>query len=67
MNLTQAGSAPNRTEREISRIAYALWQEAGWPTGRFMEFWEQAERQVMEVMAVREASGSQTEVAVRPA
>ena len=44
---TQSVSAISGTEREISRIAYALWQEAGWPTGRFMEFWEQAERQVI--------------------
>jgi len=32
------------THQEIARYAYLLWQEAGCPHGRDVEFWVKAER-----------------------
>jgi hypothetical protein len=31
---------------QIARAAYQLWEQAGKPTGRDMEFWLKAERQI---------------------
>ena len=33
---------------EIQSVAYRLWEEAGQPEGRDEEFWEQAQKQVLE-------------------
>lgn len=41
-------------EIEISRIAYRLWGAAGRPSGRYMEFWPQAEQQFKEANALAE-------------
>ncbi|PYI83791.1 MAG: hypothetical protein DME26_14440 [Verrucomicrobia bacterium] len=34
-------------EMEISRLAYTLWQQAGRPPERYMQFWDKAEAQVL--------------------
>ena len=36
------------TERRIRRRAKALWEQAGRPTGRDLEFWLEAEREFRE-------------------
>jgi hypothetical protein len=36
------------TENRIRRRARALWEESGWPSGRDLEFWLQAEREFQE-------------------
>jgi len=38
----------NETAPDISSVAYALWQEAGRPPGRYMDFWMKATKIVME-------------------
>ena len=35
------------THDEISRQAYELWQNRGCPTGRDLELWLEAERQLL--------------------
>jgi hypothetical protein len=36
------------TERRIRRRARELWEQAGWPNGRDLEFWLQAEQEFRE-------------------
>jgi hypothetical protein len=37
-----------QTHEKIQDRAYALWEKAGSPEGRKLEFWRQAERQLAE-------------------
>jgi len=39
---------------EISSIAYHLWEEAGSPSGRYLDFWMKATRLVAEAHRVAE-------------
>lgn len=34
------------TDQQISARAYELWEEAGRPEGRDLDFWHQAEREL---------------------
>jgi hypothetical protein len=47
---TGVGATDDGDERQeqIRRRAYELWEEAGSPTGREMDFWLQAEREIGE-------------------
>lgn len=36
------------THEVISQLAYALWEKAGRPSGQDLEFWLQAEAQLLE-------------------
>ncbi len=31
---------------EVARLARRLWQQAGWPTGRYIEFWTKVEQAI---------------------
>jgi hypothetical protein len=35
-----------KDEEKIEKIAYRLWERAGWPQGRDQEFWFEAERRI---------------------
>ena len=48
-------------ESSVSRVAYQLWEKAGRPAGRDLEFWLAAEAQVR--AAVRPAVAARTELA----
>jgi hypothetical protein len=48
-------------ESSVSRVAYQLWEKAGRPAGRDLEFWLAAEAQVR--AAVRPAVAVRTESA----
>jgi hypothetical protein len=38
--------ASRRSRQEIRARAYELWEQSGWPPGRDLEFWLQAEREL---------------------
>jgi len=44
------------SNEEISVLAYLLWEKAGRPTGRDLEFWDQAEKQLFAAHATKTAS-----------
>src|SRR5215813_10187125 len=44
---TKENNIPNYHDMEVSSIAYQLWQTAGRPTGRYMQFWMEAEERVL--------------------
>ena len=47
--MSAAGSGPSLPlHKDIERCAYLLWQEAGEPEGRDLEFYLQAEQQLRE-------------------
>lgn len=37
---------PSPRRREIRARAYQLWEQAGWPAGRDLEFWLEAEKEI---------------------
>jgi len=41
------GAEVRRLERELREAAYFLWEHAGRPDGRSLEFWCDAERQCL--------------------
>jgi len=41
---TQHSNALHLTE--IARLARRLWQQAGWPSGRYIEFWTKVEQAI---------------------
>lgn len=41
----QTNGALSQSQNEIARTAYRLWEQAGRPPGRNMEFWLKAEQQ----------------------
>lgn len=43
---TATKTFPGRRE-DVAARAYQLWEQHGWPDGRDMEFWLEAERQLM--------------------
>jgi len=56
----------NRDANSVSRVAYELWEKAGKPAGRDLEFWLAAEAQVRHVTT--NGTGHQVEKElVRPA
>jgi hypothetical protein len=40
-------NVPNYNDMEVSSVAYHLWQTAGRPAGRYMEFWAEAEQRIL--------------------
>jgi hypothetical protein len=51
-------------EASVSRVAYRLWENAGRPAGRDLEFWLAAEAQVRaSVKQTNDAGNSQASVA----
>jgi len=36
---------------EVSRLAFQLWRRAGYPEGRYIEFWQKASKQLIEGVA----------------
>ncbi len=43
---TQKTPFQTASSEQVSRRAYELWQQAGYPQGRDLEFWLAAERQL---------------------
>ena len=41
-----AGGGDRDTHDRISRRAYQIWEEEGWPQGREAEHWSRAEREI---------------------
>jgi hypothetical protein len=48
-------SSPNYEDMEVSSLAYHLWQTAGRPAGRYMEFWAEAEQRFRAEHEARDA------------
>jgi hypothetical protein len=46
-NPTPDDNVPNYNDMEVSSVAYHLWQTAGRPAGRYMEFWAEAEQRLL--------------------
>ena len=46
----------NRDEASVSRLAYQLWEDAGRPVGRDLEFWLAAESQLRAPTASRSSA-----------
>ena len=60
MNMNMKNSV-TRDEASVSRLAYQLWENAGRPVGRDLEFWLAAEAQLQAVTS-RHATVPQPEV-----
>lgn len=45
---------------QVRALAYQLWEQAGQPTGRELEFWLEAERQIEDEREERKSSDAST-------
>jgi DUF2934 family protein len=61
MNMNMEKSVTNN-EASVSRLAYQLWENAGRPAGRDLEFWLAAEAQVRSTTSPRAASALEIQV-----
>ena len=52
--------SPNYEDMEVSSLAYQLWQTAGRPAGRYMEFWAEAEQRLQAERNARAVKRSPT-------
>jgi hypothetical protein len=57
---THRGHLPPASFEQISRTAYELWQQAGYPQGRDLEFWLAAEQKLTRGQRSELTSGDTT-------
>jgi hypothetical protein len=50
---TKEADLPSYTDMEVSSLAYQLWQAAGRPAGRYIEFWNEAEQRIQAELQAR--------------
>ena|SRR2546421_9716084 len=52
--MQNAANSPSNADRgQIASTAYTLWEQAGRPAGRDMEFWLEAERRIQRIQDPR--------------